>query len=246
MRFPKPPITRLSSPNCDQGRGGQAVVGICYHIAAGSRAGVVEWFATPASKVSSHFLVCRDGTILQFVELSDTAWTQGVVNRPTWPLIAQYPAPNRALIGIEHEGQTGDAWTEEMYAGDLALTLYLCERFGIRPERPYLLGHNELDSANRPQCPGPTFPWDRLLRDLHDIYTPDTTPATPTPRLVRPVPITCDDRPLGQQYVAMGWADSDGMVWAPVRAAVEAVGGQAIAEPADGPAQKVNVRARLA
>lgn len=244
VRFPKPPITRLSTPHYDVGRAGHPVIGICYHIAAGSRAGVVEWFANPASKVSSHCLICRDGTILQFVDLGDTAWTQGVVNKPTWPLIKQYPAPNRSLIGIEHEGQTGDPWTEEMYAADLALTLYLCERFGIKPERPYLLGHNELDSVNRPQCPGQTFPWTRLLGDLRTIYTPEAPPGLSLPRLVRPVPITCDDRLLGQQYVAMGWADSDGMVWAPVRAAVEAVDGVVMALPPDGPVQKVNLRVR--
>jgi len=171
-RFVRPSVTRRTTPNFDRGREGQPVIGICFHIAVGSRSSVINWFANPAAQVSSHFLVCRDGSIVQFVDEADTAWGQGVVNRPTWPLIAQYPRPNRVLIGVEHEGTPDQAFTAAEYQADLALALYLCEAYQIQPQRPFLLGHSELDTVNRANCPGPNFPWVRLLADLQAMLPP--------------------------------------------------------------------------
>lgn len=171
MRFPRPPVVPAPTPNFGyprgaRGRQGHPVLGICYHIAEGSRAAVTDWFANPDSEASSHFLICRDGTIVQFVDETDVAWTQGRAVNPTWPLYDPAVNPNLVLIGIEHEGHSGQEWTEGMYRADLALTLHLCERFQIPPLRPYLLGHNEIDPRDRRHCPGDSFPWARLLAEL--------------------------------------------------------------------------------
>lgn len=170
--FPAPTVRRQATPHYDAGRDGQPIVGICFHIAQGSRSSVLSWFSNPASKVSSHYLISRDGSIDQFVDEADTAWAQGQVNRPIWPLLAQYPHPNRVLISVEHEGYTEQPWTEAEYQADLTLCLHLCETYGIQPERPYLLSHRELDTVDRPYCPGPNFPWDRLLADLQLLLRP--------------------------------------------------------------------------
>ena len=179
--YPKPTVTPHHTPHFETGRHNQPIVGICFHIAQGSRSSVVDWFANPASQVSSHYLINRDGSIDQFVQDEDTAWTQGRVGEPTWPLYAQYSAPNRVLIGIEHEGDYEQPWTEAMYQADLALCRYLCAAHKIKPERPYLLGHFELDSVSRLNCPGPNFPWDRLLADLQAwLPLPDWLPPVLT------------------------------------------------------------------
>ena len=220
MLFPKPPVTRSPTPNFEHGRASHRVVGICFHIADGSRDSVVSWFANPASRVSAHFLICRDGSILQFVDEADTAWTQGILSQPTWPLLAQYRYPNQVLIGIEHEGTFEQPWTEPEYAADLALSLYLCSAYNIKPERPYLLGHSDLDTVSRAHCPGPNFPWERLAGDLQQLLRPDLTAWLPPVLLeARRVGISDGSRPMEPvtraEALAMVMRAADDMLPAP-------------------------------
>ena len=48
------------------------------HYTGGSRAsGSWDWFANPASKVSAHIIIGRDGSLFQSVSFTDTAWHCG-------------------------------------------------------------------------------------------------------------------------------------------------------------------------
>jgi|GEM_PF-4946378 len=181
MVFPKPKTVWVKSENYGYprgrpGRNGRQIIGICYHIAEGSRKSVESWFQSKKSSASSHFLVCRNGEVVQFVAEEDAAWTQGDVAAVTWPLYDPKVNPNLVLLSVEHEGYTQNPWTEEMYQADLALTLHLCERFAIPPRRPYLLGHNELNGKTRPHCPGDNFPWERLINDVQQSYVAQKLP----------------------------------------------------------------------
>lgn len=54
------------------------VTGIVLHYtAAGNARGTIQWFATPDSKVSAHFVIGRDGQTTQMVSLEDAAWHAG-------------------------------------------------------------------------------------------------------------------------------------------------------------------------
>lgn len=181
MIFAKPPVAwsgteNFGYPQGRRGRNGQSIVGICYHIAEGSRRSVESWFGSRKSQASSHFLICRDGTVVQFVAEEDAAWTQGDTHSVTWPLYDRRVNPNLVLLGIEHEGYHGDMWTEEMFLADIALTLHLCERFRIPQRRPYLLGHYELNGKTRRNCPGPHFPWERLVDEVQRVHVEQTLP----------------------------------------------------------------------
>ena len=44
------------------------------HIMQGTLAGTDSWFRNPAAEVSAHFGVGKDGTVIQWVDTSDTAW----------------------------------------------------------------------------------------------------------------------------------------------------------------------------
>lgn len=181
MVFAKPPVAWAETPNFGypqgtHGRNGQKVMGICYHIAQGSRSSVESWFRSPKSSASSHFLLCRDGSAVQFVAEEDAAWTQGDTKAVSWPLYDPAVNPNLVLISIEHEGYHTEAWPEAMFEADVAMTLHLCERFAIPPRRPYLLGHYELNGQSRRFCPGPHFPWDRLLDEVQRRYAKQLLP----------------------------------------------------------------------
>lgn len=133
---------------------------------SGTLVGTDSWFANPASKVSSHFGVGKNGEIHQYVDLKNPAWSNGSVNNPNWSLLIPCVNPNYYTVSIEHEGESGDTMPEAQYQATQALHLWLIETLGIPVTRDNIIGHYRIDSVNKANCPGLGFPWDRLLKDL--------------------------------------------------------------------------------
>ena len=152
------------SPNYRAGAN-RRILAIVDHITAGLMPGCLSWMCYPASKASAHYLVCKDGTIYQLVADTDIAWHAGVVHRPSWTLY-DGTNPNRYTIGIEHECLSGGELTEEQYQSTLWLHKELVRKHKIPIDRQHIIGHYEIDSVNRPNCPGAQFPWARLMADL--------------------------------------------------------------------------------
>jgi len=161
----KPTIAWKGSPNFNS-RNGYKTLAIVEHIMAGTLTGTDSWFANPASKVSSHFGVGKNGAIHQYVELENSAWANGSVNNPNWPLLISGVNPNYYTVSIEHEGESGDVMPEAQYQATLALHQWLIATLGIPVTRDTIIGHYRIDSVNRARCPGTGFPWDRLFQDL--------------------------------------------------------------------------------
>lgn len=184
MTVTRPPIKWVGSPHFTPGRRGHKPVALVYHIMDGSLAGTDAWFQDPSSRASSHFGIGRDGSIHQYVKEEDSAWANGRVREPSWPLIDLFPGvnPNDYTLSIEHEGKPGEEFSEAMYQASLALTRYLTEMWRIPPDRGHLVGHFSIDSVDRADCPGPSFPWNRLFRDLRSDTSgpfPDVPPDDP-------------------------------------------------------------------
>jgi N-acetyl-anhydromuramyl-L-alanine amidase AmpD len=158
-------IEWVGTANFTKGRNGRVPIGIVNHITAGLFPGTLTWMQNQAAKASSHYLVTKTGRILQLVKEEDTAWTNGAVNRPTWPLY-DGTHPNRYTLTIEHEGLAGDALTEAQYQATLWLQKQLIEKWNIPVSEDTIIGHYRIDGVNRVNCPGPNFPWQRLLADL--------------------------------------------------------------------------------
>jgi len=161
----KPTIKWIGSPNFSSHRGYKTRA-IVNHIMQGTLAGTDAWFANPASKVSSHFGVGKNGEIHQYVDLKYPAWANGGVNKPTWPLLISRVNPNYYTVSIEHEGYSGDVMSEAQYQATLSLHQWLIETLGIPVTRDNIIGHYRIDSVNKSNCPGTGFPWDRLFNDL--------------------------------------------------------------------------------
>ncbi len=111
----------------------------------------------PAAKVSSHYLVLEDGTIIQLVCESDRAWHAGV---SSWHGRTDI---NSRSIGIEigNPGHDGGcpAYPEVQVAAILALCRDLVGRWPIPPAQ--VLGHSDI-APLRKHDPGERFPWQRL------------------------------------------------------------------------------------
>ncbi|GAB6172400.1 hypothetical protein JCM15765_18780 [Paradesulfitobacterium aromaticivorans] len=126
----------------------------------------------PKAQASAHYLVTKAVQIYQLVKDEDTAWHAGIVNKPNWSLY-DGTNPNKYTIGIKHEGQPGDVFTEVQYQAILWLHKELIRKWGIPIDSDHIIGHYRIDSVNRPNCPGSGFPWERLFRDLKGSDTVD-------------------------------------------------------------------------
>lgn len=178
--LPKIPtdIVWIGSPNYTRGRAGAKPLAIVNHIAEGTLAGVDSWFqksADEGSGVSTHLCVGKSGEIHQYVSSWDTAYGNGRWRNPDVrvPWIAEAYRngvnPNRLTIQIEQEGWTGDQPTRAQYLATLALHVHFCRAYGIPADREHFVGHYQIDSVNRINCPGSGFPFWRLITDVQAI-----------------------------------------------------------------------------
>jgi AmpD protein len=106
-------------------------------------------------RVSSHFLVRRDGRMLQFVPCRRRAWHAGA---SCWNGRERC---NDFSIGIELEGCDDDPYTDAQYAALARLVAAIRARYPIEA----VVGHSDI-APGRKTDPGPAFDWPRLRRAI--------------------------------------------------------------------------------
>ncbi len=204
-------IKQAPSPNFKPGRYGHRPIAIVNHITAGIMPGTLTWLQNSAAKASAHYLVTKKGQIYQMVKDEDTAYHAGIVNKPSWSLYKD-TNPNFYTLGIEHEALAGEALTEPQYQNTLWLHRQLIQKWGIPVDRDHIIGHYRIDNVNRPNDPGPNFPWDRLFIDLRGGTTVKDTEK---------VPCTIDIK--GKEFTGYVKGGTAYFQDAPVREVMEAV-----------------------
>jgi AmpD protein len=114
-------------------------------------------------RVSSHFLIRRDGALDQFVSCEARAWHAGVSN------FFGRERCNDFSIGIELEGTDHVPFESAQYETLAALVRALVARYPIDA----LAGHSDI-APGRKTDPGPFFDWPRLARQaaLADRHFP--------------------------------------------------------------------------
>lgn len=160
---------RLPSPNCDARPDGTAIELIVLHnisLPPGVFNGDavidlftnrLDWDAHPyyqeirGLKVSAHFFIRRDGTLIQFVPCSLRAWHAGV---SSW---CERECCNDFSIGIELEGTDDLPYTEAQYASLIPLLQSLKQAYPIRA----VVGHSDI-APGRKTDPGVCFEWERV------------------------------------------------------------------------------------
>jgi AmpD protein len=165
------PARQIRSPNCDERPEGTVVDLLVIHNIS-LPPGVFEgdaivqlftnrldpaahpYFATIAQlKVSSHFLIRRDGELLQFVPCAQRAWHAGV---------SRWQGRDRCndfSIGVELEGTDDLPYTVAQYTLLARLTRAIGRRYPIAS----MAGHSEI-APGRKTDPGPAFDWTRFRR----------------------------------------------------------------------------------
>ena len=156
----------IPSPNCDERPPGTAIELIVVHaisLPPGEFGGdgIERLFLNrldPAAhpyysgisdlKVSAHFLVRRDGALVQFVGCLERAWHAGLSN---WRGRTRC---NDFSVGIELEGSDDVPFEASQYAALCRLTRALVQAYPIRG----IAGHADI-APGRKSDPGPCFDW---------------------------------------------------------------------------------------
>lgn len=89
------PVRQMLSPNVSKGWNRKPSIVVMHFTAGGGGAGSAAWLANPQSAASAHFVVDRDGTIIQCVSLDDRAWHAG---KSAWKGLSGL---NSYSVGIE-------------------------------------------------------------------------------------------------------------------------------------------------
>ncbi len=157
---------RLDSPHCDaRPRGVDCELLVIHNISlpAGQFGGPhiehlftghLDYNADPSFdslrgvRVSAHFLVRRDGSVIQFVPTLARAWHAGKSS------FAGRSACNDFSVGIEVEGSDDVAFSPAQYAALVPLSLAIAARHPLTD----VVGHEHI-APGRKTDPGPHFSW---------------------------------------------------------------------------------------
>jgi len=164
-------IRFLPSPNCDERPAGAAPELLVIHnisLPPGEFGGdgIIDlfmnrldpsahpYYATIAQlRVSAHFLVRRDGELIQFVPCAKRAWHAG---ESAWRGRSRC---NDFSVGVELEGADDQPFADIQYAKLAPLITALQRAYGALE----IVGHSDIAPARKTD-PGPCFDWQRLRR----------------------------------------------------------------------------------
>lgn len=117
---------------------------------------------------SAHFIVGRDGSVIQVVKLKDGAGANCCLeagHNSYWDrLQAIYGNLNRCVISIEHEDWSVDnsqTMTPEQIDASNKLNLWLVKRYNLTTDQIH--SHASMRPGDRARCPGPTFDFNQLF-----------------------------------------------------------------------------------
>ncbi len=144
------PVELRLSRNFDERRPNFVIL---HYTSSGYAESALRTLTDPASRVSAHYLIARDGRIFQLVDELARAWHAG----------ESYWGGNRDLnsasIGIELDNDGAGPYAETQVEALLALLADLKERYAIPAAN--FLGHSDV-APRRKVDPGRHFPWQRL------------------------------------------------------------------------------------
>jgi hypothetical protein len=115
----------IESPHHSPRHGAGIDTIVLHSTAAAAVESTITWFLDPASKVSAHYLVDRNGDIYQMVRDERCAW--------------HAKALNSTSIGIEHVATAADRLTDAQSAASAELIRWLVAAYGIPVAN--VLGH---------------------------------------------------------------------------------------------------------
>lgn len=155
------------SPNFDERRPSFVVI---HHTSSDTVADALRTLTSPRAQVSAHYLVARDGSIVQLVDERSRAWHAG---ESRWGSSFDV---NSASIGIELDNNGREPYPQMQVDALLRLLSDLRQRYRL-PSANFL-GHSDVAPRRKPD-PGPLFPWRTLAAGGFGLWCDPPYPEPP-------------------------------------------------------------------
>ncbi len=149
------------SPNWNERVGCQIADMVVMHYTDMEFLPSMERLLSPEVKVSTHFIIRRDGTLGALVPVQKRAWHSGQSD------FGGRPDVNSFSVGIDlvFVPQVDRKYTERQYLTLRVLLRALQQRLGFAKD--HVVGHEDIAMPRgRKQDPGPAFDWVRVKRWL--------------------------------------------------------------------------------
>ena len=128
----------IQSPNHSSRAGADIDTVVVHYTTAGNFESTKNHFLDPASQVSAHYIIDKNGDIYQMVKDADKAWHAAQANRTS--------------IGIEHVAKVGDRLTAAQEKSSVHLIKWLMTEYKIPKEN--IKAHKQSGATS---CPGNIF-----------------------------------------------------------------------------------------
>ncbi len=173
------PHSKFGYPQGTRGRNGQTLRYVVVHGTGmpGTAEEIAHYFQSSPIDAGTHFIIGRDGLVVQCCLIEDAAWGNGGPQPgadPFWPTTIN---ANLLTVSIEHcksSPDNSDTLTEQQSHASFRLIKWLCESYQIPTHAADATGgiatHASIAPLDRSFCPGP-YPWD-------DLYAYLNLPAT--------------------------------------------------------------------
>lgn len=166
----KPEFSFIASPNFRPGRRKPVSALIVHYTGSVTLDSIVGWFARPESAMSAHYVVGRDGKVVQMVKEEDVAWHAGRSAMFPNEKPPREPNVNDFSIGVELVGTMDSGFTDRQLASFYELLAQLVAKYRIPPER--VVGHCHIAPGRRQDPDGVDgqFPWSKARSVAQGAY----------------------------------------------------------------------------
>ena len=150
-----------ASPNHDERSNGNAVDTIVIHYTCLDFMESINHLSSLETGVSTHYIIDRDGKLIQLVPVNRRAWHAGVTE------LDGRGDVNGRSVGVDLVFVPGkdERYEEAQYRTLIAVVGVLVSELPILPG--HIVGHEHVARpVGRKQDPGPYFDWDRLYGAL--------------------------------------------------------------------------------
>lgn len=163
------PTTWQGSPNFNERKPNFVVI---HHTSDDTVDQALRTLADSARRVSAHYLIGRDGTIIQLVDERARAWHAG---ESKWGSNTDL---NSASLGIELDNNGREPFPDVQISALLRLLADIKERYHIPAAN--FLGHADV-APKRKTDPSRYFPWKTLADHGFGLWCNPPFPEPPTP-----------------------------------------------------------------
>jgi len=162
------PARWIESPNFDDRRPQFVVI---HHTSDDTVEQALGTLTSRARAVSAHYLIARDGTVIQLVREQDRAWHAGASK---WGSVTDM---NSASLGIELDNNGHEPFAEVQISALIKLLTDIQERFHIPGAN--VVGHADV-APRRKVDPSVYFPWKTLAAHGFGRWCASPTTAVPS------------------------------------------------------------------